>query len=92
MNHFDPLLVESVDAEPRDMEGQLYLVLKLLGISFQVSTHLIFHLHQLDLLLTTIISIFSCLLVKFWCHPQYNWASLVAQMVKNLPAMQETWV
>ena len=21
-----------------------------------------------------------------------NWASLVAQMVKNLPAMQETWV
>ena len=26
-------------------------------------------------------------------HPlQYSWASLVAQMVKNLPAMQETWV
>ena len=24
--------------------------------------------------------------------PQYSWASLVAQMVKNLPAMQETWV
>ena len=23
---------------------------------------------------------------------QYPWASLVAQMVKNLPAMQETWV
>ena len=23
---------------------------------------------------------------------QYFWASLVAQMVKNLPAMQETWV
>ena len=23
---------------------------------------------------------------------QYSWASLVAQMVKNLPAMQETWV
>ena len=23
---------------------------------------------------------------------QYCWASLVAQMVKNLPAMQETWV
>ena len=22
----------------------------------------------------------------------YSWASLVAQMVKNLPAMQETWV
>ena len=22
----------------------------------------------------------------------YNWASLVAQMVKNLPAVQETWV
>ena len=21
-----------------------------------------------------------------------NWASLVAQLVKNLPAMQETWV
>ena len=23
---------------------------------------------------------------------EYNWASLVAQLVKNLPAMQETWV
>ena len=23
---------------------------------------------------------------------QYSWASLVAQMVKNLPAMQETWI
>ena len=23
---------------------------------------------------------------------QYSWASLVAHMVKNLPAMQETWV
>ena len=23
---------------------------------------------------------------------QYSWASLVAKMVKNLPAMQETWV
>ena len=24
--------------------------------------------------------------------PQYSWASLVAQLVKNLPAMWETWV
>ena len=23
---------------------------------------------------------------------QYSWASLVAQAIKNLPAMQETWV
>ena len=23
---------------------------------------------------------------------QYSWASLVAQTVRNLPAMQETWV
>ena len=23
---------------------------------------------------------------------QYSWASLVAQLVKNLPAMHETWV
>ena len=23
---------------------------------------------------------------------QYSWASLLAQMVKNLPAMRETWV
>ena len=26
------------------------------------------------------------------CLLQYSWASLVAQMVKNLPAMWETWV
>ena len=25
-------------------------------------------------------------------HFQYSWASLVAQLVKNLPAMWETWV
>ena len=24
--------------------------------------------------------------------PQYSWASLVAQLVKNLPAIRETWV
>ena len=24
--------------------------------------------------------------------PKHGWGSLVAQMVKNLPAMQETWV
>ena len=24
--------------------------------------------------------------------PQYSWASLMAQLVKNSPAMQETWV
>ena len=23
---------------------------------------------------------------------QYSWASIVAQLVKNLPAMQETWI
>ena len=26
------------------------------------------------------------------CPLQYSWASLVAQLVKNLPAMWETWV
>ena len=25
-------------------------------------------------------------------YRQHSWASLVAQLVKNLPAMQETWV
>ena len=30
----------------------------------------------------------SVLTVELWV----SWASLVAQMVKNLPAMQETWV
>jgi len=28
-----------------------------------------------------------------WSYPlQYSWASLVTQLVKNLPAMRETWV
>ena len=26
------------------------------------------------------------------CPFQYSWASLVAQLVKNLPTMQKTWV
>ena len=31
--------------------------------------------------------------VFFSINPlQYSWASLVAQLVKNLPAIQETWV
>ena len=29
---------------------------------------------------------------KKGCLHQYSWASLVTQMVKNRPAMQETWV
>ena len=28
----------------------------------------------------------------FWIFSDKLWASLVAQMVKNLPAMWETWV
>ena len=35
------------------------------------------------------LSIFSCAYLPSVC---LLWASLVAQMVKNLPAMQETWV
>ena len=31
-------------------------------------------------------------LFMYWGWFIYKWASLVAQMVKNLPAMQETWV
>ena len=26
------------------------------------------------------------------CPLQYSWASIVVQLVKNLPAMQETWI
>jgi len=29
---------------------------------------------------------------RIGCPLQYSWASLVPQLVKNLPAMQETWV
>ena len=28
--------------------------------------------------------------VHFYFKPHYNWASLIAQLVKNPPAMQET--
>ena len=37
---------------------------------------------------------FSCLTATTHCSPEIliHWASLVAQMVKNLPAMQETRV
>ena len=32
-------------------------------------------------------------LLQMECYPlQYSWASLVAQLVKNPPAVQETWV
>ena len=29
---------------------------------------------------------------EIYIHSEYNWASLVAHMVKSLPAMLETWV
>ena len=35
-------------------------------------------------------SLFRTLLRGFSCLPQ-SWASLVAQLVKNPPAMQQTW-
>ena len=30
--------------------------------------------------------------ISFWLTPKPFWASLVAQLVKNPPAMWETWV
>ena len=32
------------------------------------------------------------LLLPLMCNFSLSWASLVAQLVKNLPAMRETWV
>ena len=32
----------------------------------------------------------SC--VSIFLSPTFDWASLVVQLVKNLPAMRETWV
>ena len=29
---------------------------------------------------------------KFTFFSELRWASLIAQLVKNLPAMQETWI
>ena len=34
----------------------------------------------------------TLLISKCVLRGDHSWASLVAQMVKNLPAMQETWV
>ena len=33
-----------------------------------------------------------CTYPSIWSFPVVYWASLMAQLVKNLPAMQETWV
>ena len=33
-----------------------------------------------------------CMYLSIWSFPVVYWASLMAQLVKNLPAMQETWV
>ena len=44
-----------------------------------------------------LISLFEAILTELGSVPavpplQYSWASLVAQLVRNLPAMWETWV
>ena len=31
-------------------------------------------------------------MLTVWAEVSTSWASLVAQLVKNLPAMRETWV
>jgi len=32
-------------------------------------------------------------IINIYCHPlQYSWTSLVTQLVRNLPAIPETWV
>ena len=38
------------------------------------------------------VSIVSYLFAMKWWDGIFPWASLVAQLIKNLPAMQETWV
>ena len=35
---------------------------------------------------------FFCSIFSFFCFLNSYWASLVVRMVKNLPAMQETWI
>ena len=35
---------------------------------------------------------FNLFIILFFFLLEYNWASLVAQMVKNLPALWDTWV
>ena len=34
----------------------------------------------------------ACVYHSFFIHSSVHWASLIAQLVKNLPAMPETWV
>ena len=31
-------------------------------------------------------------IAKYWKPPKSSWASLITQMAKNPPAVQETWV
>ena len=35
--------------------------------------------------------VYMCINVYVWAY-RIAWASLIAQLVKNLPAMRETWV
>ena len=43
-------------------------------------------------MLRTLFSVYSHSLNDLIYYHGYNWASLVAQSIKNLPAMRETWV
>ena len=56
---------------------------------WSVLEHFFYHAHPFwEISLTCLIFLYS------WPEvlPPYSWASLVTQLVKNLPAMQETWV
>ena len=56
------------------------------GLSSFSATEIAFVLHPIPLIMFSSLSLILSLSLK------YFWASLGAQTVKNLPAMQETWI
>ena len=56
---------------------------------WKVENKIAHNLNTLTVVTNSVCVVFSRMHIHFYLH---FWASLVAQLVKNLPAVQETWV
>ena len=66
------------------------ILLLFLGMVTHTHTHT--HTHRHTQSISSITFKVNIFIMIFYMDDLYGWASLVAQLGKNLPAMQKTWV